>query len=415
MKYVVPRDYPFAPPTLPDRVAFGPVRLAVTRADRALYVWRDLIGLTVISNAEGLIGLGVGERILIELEIGAVASPSHATASLYHVAIHVVDRRELARVVGRLMRAGYPTSPTDHVAAEATYLSDHDGNGIEITHETPWRGYLNPDLEERGQPEFLDYDGNSRQGSSPLDYRVLLAELASPDDIDRPLGEGTRIGHIHLSVDDLGSAMHFYNNVLGLEGRMLSRTMGMGDVGTSMSNHFIAFNTWSRAKQSAGTGFAAGLRHVTLTLPRSEDVLAACRRLEDAGHATEEIPDGIATRDPFGNSLLIISGSAARKYLKGNSLPKCEARLAVREPADVLNELYRHWSIGCEASIDHRKTHIAFGNGQTLVAEIDGGEIQLCIQSPEHAQMGTLARVVDEIVQRNIAPLSSPIEWWQAT
>ena len=70
------------------------------------------------------------------------------TAGLYHVAIHLPTRKDLATAIARLFQNRFRNSPTDHLVTETTYLWDLDGNGIELTFETPWRGTLKSDGDE---------------------------------------------------------------------------------------------------------------------------------------------------------------------------------------------------------------------------------------------------------------------------
>ena len=91
------------------------------------------------------ISLGAGERPLVVLHPGALRGVVPNTAGLYHVAIHVPTRKDLATAVARLFAKRFRNSPTDHLVTETTYLWDLDSNGIELTFETPGRGRLMTD------------------------------------------------------------------------------------------------------------------------------------------------------------------------------------------------------------------------------------------------------------------------------
>ena len=73
------------------------------------------------------------------LHPGATRGPLRGHAGLYHVAIHLPNEEEFARVLARLAAARVPQAPTDHVFSKATYLSDPDGIQLELTLETPER------------------------------------------------------------------------------------------------------------------------------------------------------------------------------------------------------------------------------------------------------------------------------------
>src|SRR5260370_1661228 len=83
----------------------GAVHLAITDARRALALWRDLLGLTVLSEEGDAIHLGVDNRTLIVLQPGAARPVAPHTSDLYHVAIHVPTPSALPRVIARLFAA----------------------------------------------------------------------------------------------------------------------------------------------------------------------------------------------------------------------------------------------------------------------------------------------------------------------
>ena len=64
--------------------------------------------------------------------------PPRGHTGLEHVAFLYPSRGELARAARRLRRRGYAIShATDHGGSVAVYLSDPDGNGIELSYDRP--------------------------------------------------------------------------------------------------------------------------------------------------------------------------------------------------------------------------------------------------------------------------------------
>ena len=100
----------------------GAVDLAVTDADRALRFYSDYIGLTPRPGDGPEIRMAAAGRELLVLHPGAERPVVPRTSGLYHFAIVVPDRRELARVIGRLARLQWDQYPTDHVMTKANYL-----------------------------------------------------------------------------------------------------------------------------------------------------------------------------------------------------------------------------------------------------------------------------------------------------
>src|SRR5689334_24800552 len=97
------------------KTGVGAVEIAVTDRDRALRFYRDYVGLTPLPSDDRAIRMGVPSRELVVLHPDAERPVVPRTSGLYHLAILVPDRRELARVIGRLARLKWDQYPTDHV------------------------------------------------------------------------------------------------------------------------------------------------------------------------------------------------------------------------------------------------------------------------------------------------------------
>src|ERR1700682_6398618 len=80
----------------------GAVHLGVTDGDIALRFYRDYVGLTPLPSEGGTIPMGACDRERVVQPPGAERPVVPHTTGLYHLAILVPDRRELARVVARL-------------------------------------------------------------------------------------------------------------------------------------------------------------------------------------------------------------------------------------------------------------------------------------------------------------------------
>jgi catechol 2,3-dioxygenase len=290
-------------PALPLSTELGPVQIAVTDRDKALAIWRDVVGLELIAEDGNELRLGAGGKVLIVLETGAVRPVVQKTTGLYHVAIHVPDRTDMAQFAVRALQRGVRIAPTDHLVSEAIYLWDLDGNGIEITFETPWRGTL-------GDPESGSYattsDGKPHSGREAIDMDDLLGELGENPTLEATMPDGTRIGHVHVHVNDLYQSMEFYRDGLGFGGLFIIKSFGMGDVGLDYTPHAIAFNIWSGPNAAQAPAGSAGLRWFTIVVPdvtTLDDV-----RVRFAGHkiAFSEIAGGIEARDPSGNLVKVV-------------------------------------------------------------------------------------------------------------
>src|SRR5947209_15969971 len=277
----------------------GAVEIAVTDADRALRFYRDYIGLTPLPSAGPELRMGAHGRELVVLNPGAERPVVAHTSGLYHLAILVPDRKELARVIGRLARLRWAQSPTDHVMTKANYLWDPDGNGIEIYTESPEDGFMGF---ANGTFAAWDKDGNPRSGRDPIDLEELFTHLSDDDPLDQPMPAGTKMGHVHLHVPDVEEALRFYHDLVGFD--VMGNVPGVGFVSAGGYRHHLGLNERAgRVVKPAPPG-AAGLRRFTVELPTRRDLEDVVGRLEHADVSVEEEPEGFAAADPSANRVL---------------------------------------------------------------------------------------------------------------
>jgi catechol 2,3-dioxygenase len=154
-------------PELHPAVRIGHVHLRAADLERATRFYRNVLAFEVTAYGSdfGLPGasfLVTGDYHHIGLNTwhsqGGTPPPEGHTG-LQHFAILYPDRRELARAVERLLESGYPIGAAeDHGVTLTVYLSDPDGNGIELYYDRP--------REEWGVPK-----------AEPFDPRALLVEL----------------------------------------------------------------------------------------------------------------------------------------------------------------------------------------------------------------------------------------------
>ncbi len=293
-------------PALPLTTTLGPVHIAVTDRDKALVIWSDVVGLELLSEDGNELRLGAGGKVLIVLETGATRPVVQRTTGLYHVAIHVPKRTDMAQFAVRALQRGVRIAPTDHLVSEAIYLWDLDGNGIEITFETPWRGTL-------GDPESGSYattaEGKPHSGREPIDMDDMLGELSENPVLEAVMPAGTRIGHVHVHVNDLHSSMQFYRDGIGFGGLFIIRSFGMGDVGLDYTPHTVAFNIWAGPNATQAPAGSAGLRWFTVIVPDAATLDDVRARLTAHNYAFGEIAGGIEARDPSGNLVKVVVAS----------------------------------------------------------------------------------------------------------
>ena len=156
---------------VPAQTHIGHVHLKVADIPRSLRFYQDLLGFEITewygSSAVFLSAGGYHHHIGLNTWYSKGAAPApQQSAGLFHTAIVYPTRKDLAFILDRLLKAGYPlTGMADHGVSEAIYLNDPDGNGVELYWDKP-----------RDQwPK--DADGNLSMVTEALDSKGLLDEL----------------------------------------------------------------------------------------------------------------------------------------------------------------------------------------------------------------------------------------------
>ncbi len=290
----------------------GYVHLTVANLDRQIEFYQKVIGLKLHWQESAAAGLGVGNKDLLRLTEVRSARRYRGTTGLYHFAILLPSRRELARAIGRLFSLRYRNYPTDHVITKTTYLDDPEGNNIELYADTPEDGTM---AIVEGIPVARHADGAPSDGREPLDVEALLRELTTEDRLAlrEPMPQDTKIGHFHLYVANLDKTMHFYHDMLGFDNMGLARSFRMGMVSVGGYHHHIGFNTWVGEGAPPPPPDALGMRYFSFVLPNEIELERVLERVQRADLAIEQAKDGILVRDPSQNGVLLTDGSNLSK------------------------------------------------------------------------------------------------------
>jgi catechol 2,3-dioxygenase len=292
----------------PD-TTLGLVALAVADLTRSRTFYEDVLGFTALRTEPGRALLGVADQplLLLQEQPGALPAAQRATG-LYHFAILVPTRADLARFLLHLVESGYPLGgAADHLVSEALYLSDPDDNGIEVYRDRP-------------RAEWLFRNGLLQMTTDRLDLRALLREAQAEGQPWTGLAPGTRLGHMHLQVADIPQARAFYHDLLGFDVMVDMEPMGALFLSAGGYHHHLGLNTWqSRGGRPAPAGHA-GLRYFTVHLPDTAALNAVLARLDAAGVPYQQEHDGIVVADPWGNLVGLRVGAARTEAEAGATL-----------------------------------------------------------------------------------------------
>jgi catechol 2,3-dioxygenase len=274
---------------IPPQTTVGAVHLTVADLERSLGFYERVVGLRQRERGEGRVVLGGDSDLLVLHEVPG-ARPAHGYSGLYHFALLVPERVDLARWLAHAARDRVAlTGLSDHFVSEAIYLADPDAHGIEIYWDRPrevWEGKV-----------------AERLTTLPLDARGLLATLDDPatEPFDGLPGE-TVMGHVHLRVADVPQTVAFYRDLLGF-GLMAQLGSQAAFLSAGGYHHHFGANTWeSRGAPQAPPG-SATLKQATILLPDEATIDRIADHLADHGHEPQATATGVLVHDPSGNPI----------------------------------------------------------------------------------------------------------------
>jgi len=283
--------------SLPPKTTVGVVALTVSDLDWSLSYYQNNLGLTLQRRENKTAWLGAGPSdislrpfLILTGEPGA-RHPGRTTG-LYHFAILTPSRRALAQSLRQLAETHTPVSGfADHGVSEAIYLSDPDGNGIEIYRDRP-------------RSEWPFENGALQMVSDPLDLDGIMAELNEKDEPWTGLHPDTVLGHMHLHVADIPQAVQFYRDVIGFD---LMQYFGnsAGFLSAGGYHHHLGINTWNGIGAPPPPFGAVGLRWYSLVLPNQEELDQVVDRLQTSGILVEKRTEGLFFRDPSENGVVL--------------------------------------------------------------------------------------------------------------
>jgi len=245
-------------------MSISKVYLLIKDMNRSLFFYHQVLGLNILSHNDKEVLLGTPHHELVHLTEDIHALPQSITLGLYHFALLLPNKIELARMIYRLKEMKYPvTGASDHGVSEAVYLDDPDGNGIEI--------YV-----DREASNWPIQNGKMTMYTHALDIKSILLEL--PEYHFESIHKDTIMGHLHLHVDSLETAKSFYVDTLGFQEMLL-----YGDSALFVSDqgyhHHLGLNTWHQGAPLCEKN-QVGLKGFVLNIPKN-NYLSFIQRLEN--------------------------------------------------------------------------------------------------------------------------------------
>ena len=157
---------------IPAQARIGHVHLKVANIQRSLDFYCGLLGFELMTtygdDAAFISAGGYHHHIGLNTWMSKDGDPPpRNTTGLFHIAILLPGRKDLAVLLKRLREAKYPiTGASDHGVSEAIYLNDPDQNGVELYWDKPKEEWP------------LRDDGSLDMYTRPLDLNGLMKEMA---------------------------------------------------------------------------------------------------------------------------------------------------------------------------------------------------------------------------------------------
>jgi len=277
----------------------GVVSLIVTDLNRSVHYYQESIGLHVQERTGPQARLGVGNHTLLILTEQKGARPvQRGRTGLYHFALLVPNRKELARTLRHLIDTQTPLQGmSDHGVSEAIYLGDPDGHGIEIYRDRP-------------REEWPIENDSLQMTLDPIDVPNLLGEVTSGRIVWSGMHADTTMGHVHLHVASLQQAEQFYCNVLGF-GFMQRMFNQASFVSAGGYHHHLGLNIWAGHGAPPPPPDAARLDWYEIVLPSSDAYAALLAQIHAARLPLEETDGRARLQDPSSNTLILVNGERA--------------------------------------------------------------------------------------------------------
>jgi catechol 2,3-dioxygenase len=282
---------PNVAPKLDPGTTVGQVTLGVADLEMMADYYQQAIGLSLLERTSQMVELGVGETPLVRLEARPGGKRYPGATGLYHLALRLPTRQDLGLWLKHFITTQNKMidGAGDHLVSEALYLSDPEGNGLEIYRDRP--------------RDTWEYDKNGiKMATLAVDLPALVDD--APDSPFTGMPAGTRMGHVHLQVDDVTKALGFYCDVLGFD--LMAAMPTAGFISAGGYHHHIGMNIWHSRGAAPPPAGSLGLINYQIVLPTEAAREAVLSRLDSQDSRLEQTNTGPVVRDPAGNSLVFV-------------------------------------------------------------------------------------------------------------
>lgn len=266
------------------------IAIKVSNLNESLLFYKKVLGMHVLEKSKNeakLTADGVTSIVRL-IEIEKVEKPIMKTTGLYHFALLLPTRDDLAQFYQHILDKNIPFGASDHHVSEAIYIQDPDGNGIEVYADRSsdtWRW-----VHEQVVMPTVRMDGQQLLANKTKDWDVMPAD--------------TVLGHLHLHVNHLKEAKK-YCRALGFS--VVNEFHGAVFMSAGNYHHHIAFNIWNGMNAIKPKDQFVGLQFFTIKYKDEEARDHVMNALLDMNvKCINKTGKVIINQSPFGEIHLVI-------------------------------------------------------------------------------------------------------------
>ncbi|XJS10771.1 VOC family protein [Aerococcaceae bacterium WGS1372] len=257
--------------------------------------YQHKIGLSLLhTDAEqNIYQLGTAEGVLLITIYPTEIAKVNRTTGLYHLALLLPSRSDLGGMLRHLIENQVALEgASDHGYSEALYLSDPEGNGIEI-------------YADKDSSVWDKYDNGLTGGIvEPMDAEGVLASQKRPF---KGIPKGTTMGHIHIHVGNIGETLEFYHEVLGLGLKFIMNEQALF-MATQDYHHHLGANLWNGRNIPAAQVGTQGLRN-SIWSGTKKDVQAVEDKLKAKNYTYSKEDGTLHFTDSAGTGVILTVAS----------------------------------------------------------------------------------------------------------
>lgn len=198
--------------------------------------YEHILGLNVVNESYSIVHYEIGNsnHFLTLKQINYGREPLTSEAGLFHLAIRLPSKADLADLLVQLSEYELPVNGGEHDITTSLFLEDPEGNGLEF--------YVDHPIED-----WVFEDDKVVFETQPINVPNLLTYVSNEKWQGIP--DETIIGYVNLKTIELKRVISYYKNFFGLEASSLETNTALYLSSNGYHQHIVVNNWFSRIKR----------------------------------------------------------------------------------------------------------------------------------------------------------------------